>query len=170
LSASSSIITFHSESPEQTARIGDRLAGVLRPGDVLLLEGELGAGKTTLVRAVCTALGVGPGEVSSPTFVTVNEYEGREHVIVHADGYRLLRGDDAGDSDSLGLDALDPSAILMIEWGERIMDSLGSLASRPVARVRIRHTGIESREIRLEWSDAWPERPQMAELRALASV
>jgi tRNA threonylcarbamoyladenosine biosynthesis protein TsaE len=166
LSAPTSI-TFRSESPEETARFGARLARVLRAGDVVLLEGELGAGKTTLVRAVCSALGVPERAVSSPTFVTVNEYEGRangkEHVIVHADGYRLLGGDGSGgDSDSLGLDAIDPAAIVMIEWAEQIE----RFAERETITIRIRHTGVESREIRVDGAEAWGDREGIDELGA----
>lgn len=97
-------IERHVASLEDTRALARDLAGVLAPGDVVLLDGELGAGKTTLVRALVGALGGDEGLVSSPTFVVVNEYPipgGR--TLVHADAYRLSGPDDL---DALGWDRL----------------------------------------------------------------
>jgi tRNA threonylcarbamoyladenosine biosynthesis protein TsaE len=105
-----------------TIRLAGRVASLLEPGDVVLLEGPLGAGKTFFVRAVCRALGVPSSvPVQSPTFALVNEHEGRVH-IVHADLYRL--GDPA-DLDELGLREALLDSVGLVEWGERFGDALG---------------------------------------------
>jgi tRNA threonylcarbamoyladenosine biosynthesis protein TsaE len=105
-----------------TEAFGAGLAPLLRPGDLLLLEGPLGAGKTTMVRGLVAALGGDPGEVCSPTFVLLETYAVRGGGIArvhHADLYRL-RGRPAAPWDEVGLgDALDdPAALTAVEWPE----------------------------------------------------
>ena len=105
-----------------TEAFGASLAGLLRPGDLLLLEGPLGAGKTTLVRGLVAALGGDAGEVCSPTFVLLETYEVRTGEIArlhHADLYRL-RGRPMAPWDEVGLgDALDDAgAVTAVEWPE----------------------------------------------------
>ncbi len=105
-----------------TETLGARLAGLLRAGDLLLLEGPLGAGKTTLVRGLVAALGGDPGEVCSPTFVLLETYAVRGGAIArvhHADLYRL-RGRPTAPWDEVGLDdALgDATAVTAVEWPE----------------------------------------------------
>jgi tRNA threonylcarbamoyladenosine biosynthesis protein TsaE len=107
---------------EATAALGAALAVQLAPGDLLLLEGPLGAGKTTLVRGLVAALGGDPAEVCSPTFVLLETYGVRGPAIArvhHADLYRL-RGRPAAPWDEVGLsDALDdPAAVTAVEWPE----------------------------------------------------
>jgi tRNA threonylcarbamoyladenosine biosynthesis protein TsaE len=106
-----------------TVRLAGRLAGALGPGDLVFLEGPLGAGKTFFSRAVCRSLGV-PTEVpiQSPTFALVNEHSGKVR-IVHADLYRLS---DASEIDELGLREALVDAVGLIEWGEQFGDALGS--------------------------------------------
>ena len=102
---------------EATRRAGLRLAARLSPGDLVLLFGELGAGKTIFVRGLAEGLGVDPAEVASPTFALVHEYgpSGRPPVLLHADFYRLdAKGLGAGVAD-LGLDERG-SAVVAIEW------------------------------------------------------
>src|SRR5215216_7840536 len=79
----------HSE--EETAAVARELASTLNAGDVLLLSGNLGAGKTAFVRGLAEGLGIDPGEVSSPTFTLIHEYRGRGLTLYHADLYRLER-------------------------------------------------------------------------------
>lgn len=100
-----------------TAEFGARIAAVLRPGDVVALSGGLGAGKTTLARAVIAALGH-RGEVPSPTFTLVETYDppAIRIPIVHADFYRLTR---PGEVDELGLDDYREGAALIAEWPEQ---------------------------------------------------
>lgn len=99
-----------------TAALGARIAAVLRPGDVVALSGGLGAGKTTLTRAIIAALGH-PGEVPSPTFTIVETYDqpGLRLPVVHADFYRLARPEEAQE---LGLDDYREDAALIAEWPE----------------------------------------------------
>jgi tRNA threonylcarbamoyl adenosine modification protein YjeE len=99
-----------------TARLGAKIAETLRPGDIVLLAGELGAGKTALARAIIRALAGDPGlEVPSPSFALVQPYRAGGTDILHADLYRLA---DAREIDELGL--LDsPDAIVLVEWPER---------------------------------------------------
>ncbi len=102
----------------QLADWGRAFARGLKPGQVVALMGELGAGKTTLVRAVAEGLGI-PGSVTSPTFALVHEYRGTGVTVYHVDAYRLRPGDDARD---LGFEEMlaDPTGIVMVEWPERL--------------------------------------------------
>ncbi len=100
-------------SPGATRTVGEALAALLRPGDVVVVAGELGAGKTTFVQGVAAGLGVDEGVVS-PTFTLAREYEGRLR-FVHADLYRLARGQEVLD---LGLEELAEDAVLLVEWGD----------------------------------------------------
>lgn len=105
-------------SPAATSALAQALTGHLDAGDVVLLEGPLGAGKTVIARAICAELGLGPeAGVSSPSYALVHRYEGGRLPVAHLDLYRL------GDSDELeGLgirDLLDGDGVLLIEWPER---------------------------------------------------
>ena len=111
---------FFSRSPEQTRRIGIRLGGALQPGDVICLQGDLGAGKTTLVQGIAQGWG-SLDSVSSPTFIIVNVYRrGDEARLFHMDAYRL---DSALEAEDLDLEAMLSQGPLLIEWPER-MDGL----------------------------------------------
>jgi tRNA threonylcarbamoyladenosine biosynthesis protein TsaE len=100
---------------EATRAIGERLAGELEPGDVVLLFGELGAGKTTLVQGIARGLDV-DDHVASPTFTLVREYAGRLPVT-HADVFRLERVQEVVD---LELDQVSGGGVLLVEWGDAI--------------------------------------------------
>jgi tRNA threonylcarbamoyl adenosine modification protein YjeE len=101
---------------DATARFGAELAATLKPGDVVSLEGDLGAGKTALARAVIRALADDPAlEVPSPTFALVQPYDTPRGPVLHADLYRLAH---ASDVDELGL-LDDPETIVLVEWAER---------------------------------------------------
>jgi tRNA threonylcarbamoyladenosine biosynthesis protein TsaE len=103
------------ESETDTMELGASLADSLAPGTVVLLEGELGAGKTAFVRGLANGLGAPEEDVSSPTFMLVQEYRGRLPFL-HADLYRLS-GDEA---DDLGLDELGRDGIVAIEWAAKL--------------------------------------------------
>lgn len=107
--------TTHSE--EETAAVARELAAQLMPGDVLLLSGTLGAGKTAFVRGLASGLGIDPHEVSSPTFTLMHEYRGGRLRLYHVDLYRLERTA----TDELGLEEMGASdGVLAIEWPERL--------------------------------------------------
>ncbi len=102
-------------SAAETEALGEELAATLAPGDLLLLAGELGAGKTTFVRGLARGLGIGAG-VQSPTFQLVRVYPGRIQ-LAHVDLYRLETGADLAD---LGLDDLLDQGVVAVEWGDRL--------------------------------------------------
>src|SRR5215831_6095243 len=108
-------LTTHSEA--ETADVGRTLAQSLEAGSVLLLMGDLGAGKTALVRGLAEGLGVAPEEVSSPTFTLMQEYRGGRVPLIHVDLYRL---NDPREIDDLGLEELGLDSVLAIEWAEKL--------------------------------------------------
>ena len=134
-------------SVAETEELARRLATSLRGGEVVLLSGELGAGKTAFVRGLARGLGVDPEEVASPTFVLLTSYPGRLR-LHHADLYRLAGN---GDDLELGLEELPgPDGVLAIEWAER-------LSLRPWARaigVTLQHAGEDSRRVRIDGAAA----------------
>ncbi len=128
-----------SAGPDETEAVGARLASELRPGDVVLVSGELGAGKTTLIRGACRALGVDE-PVTSPTFTVGHRLRGRVPVS-HLDLFRI--GDLGGEDPALLDDYLTPDAIAFVEWPEAAAPRLARVARR----VTLRHAGGDVREI-----------------------
>jgi tRNA threonylcarbamoyladenosine biosynthesis protein TsaE len=111
--------TTHSE--EETQGLAGQLASMLAPGDVLLLSGSLGAGKTAFVRGLAEGLGIDPEEVSSPTFTLMHEYRGGRLTLYHADLYRLERAA----TEDIGLEEAGVSdGVLAIEWPDRLTHSI----------------------------------------------
>lgn len=131
---------------DDTARLGERIAAHLAGGEVVLLDGGLGAGKTALVKAVMNGLGFDPLEVTSPTFTLVNRYDARL-TSYHLDLYRLDAGAHAAARVDLDELLTDEAAVLFIEWAER----LGSYPLPPAQtwRVTIDGEGDEPRRIRI---------------------
>ncbi|THA69185.1 tRNA (adenosine(37)-N6)-threonylcarbamoyltransferase complex ATPase subunit type 1 TsaE [Streptomyces sp. A0958] len=111
------------DAPEQMRALGRRLAAVLRPGDLVMLTGELGAGKTTLTRGLGEGLGV-RGAVTSPTFVIVRVHPplGDGPALVHVDAYRLGGGLD--EMEDLDLDVSLPESVVVVEWGDGKVEEL----------------------------------------------
>ena len=111
-------MTVHvTESEDETAAVARALASTLQRGNVLLLSGNLGAGKTAFVRGLAEGLGIDPEEVSSPTFTLVHEYRGGRLTLYHVDLYRLQRAD----TDDLGLEQMGVGdGVLAIEWPDRL--------------------------------------------------
>ncbi len=110
-------LEFFSRSPEQTRRLGMRLGALLRSGDLICLQGELGAGKTTFVQGVAQGWGA-LDSVSSPTFVLVNAYRRPDSLqLFHLDAYRI---DSPQEAEELDLDALLQQGPLVVEWAERV--------------------------------------------------
>ena len=125
----------------ETERIAAELAATLRPGDLVLVRGEMGAGKTTFVRGACRALGVS-GPVTSPTFTIGRRYEGAAAPIAHLDLHRLASLDD--EDPALLADYLEPGTIAFVEWPEV---AGGELAQRATVEVVLRHAGGDRREV-----------------------
>jgi tRNA threonylcarbamoyladenosine biosynthesis protein TsaE len=135
-------------SEAETSAAGERLAGSLRSGDVLLLFGDLGAGKTAFVRGLARGLGAPPDDVSSPTFTLIQEYRGRL-TLYHVDLYRL-QPIEVGD---LGLDELaSGEAVIAVEWAER-------WSERPANawEIRFQYDGENARRIDVKF----PESPKL---------
>jgi tRNA threonylcarbamoyladenosine biosynthesis protein TsaE len=131
-------------SPEETMNFGRELAKEVEPPCLVLLEGELGSGKTTLVKGILASLASVPeDEVTSPSFTLVREY-GPEGKIYHVDLYRI---EGARDLATLGLDdLLGQDATVLIEWGEKF----GEDVPRPCFRIRLEHVGRDERQITVE--------------------
>jgi tRNA threonylcarbamoyl adenosine modification protein YjeE len=130
---------------EATARLGAAIAAALRSGDTVLLKGDLGSGKTTLARAVLSALGVSEA-VPSPTFTLVQGYDTPRLPVSHFDLYRLKR---ASELDELGLDEILEDGAALIEWPERAQGRL------PADALLVELSTNEDRRARLEGPARW---------------
>jgi tRNA threonylcarbamoyladenosine biosynthesis protein TsaE len=141
-----SVETHASASELETRAVAAALASRLSPGDLVLLRGDLGAGKTAFVRGLAAGLGIDPDEVTSPTFTLVHEYRGGRLPIVHVDLYRV----GGIDLDEIGLDeALASSGVVAIEWAERL-----TRRELNAIRVQIDDRGGDTREIRISVGQA----------------
>jgi tRNA threonylcarbamoyladenosine biosynthesis protein TsaE len=120
-------VTRTTKTPSETRRLGERIGRMLRAGDVVLLSGELGAGKTVLAQGIGRGLGV-TDPIKSSSFVIMNEYDGRELRLFHADLYRL---EDPQQVAELALDELASRGVLVVEWPER------ALAEMPAEHLRV---------------------------------
>jgi tRNA threonylcarbamoyladenosine biosynthesis protein TsaE len=139
---------FTTQSGADTIEVGRKLAGLLKPPQLILLHGELGTGKTTLVKGIAQALDAAdPDEVTSPTFTLVHEYEGTRDgspvKLFHLDVYRL---EGERQLESLGLDdLLTQDALVMVEWGEKFK----SIVKRATGEIVITSEGGDARKIRV---------------------
>jgi tRNA threonylcarbamoyladenosine biosynthesis protein TsaE len=136
--------TYHTQTEDETMALGETLAAELPASAVVLLIGQLGAGKTTLAKGIVKGLGAAnPDDVSSPTFTLIHEYSPS---VFHIDLYRL---DTPAQVATLGLDEIfDRRAVVLIEWGERFPE----LMPENRIEIRLRTTGESSREIAVQWS------------------
>ena len=131
-----------SSSEDETRAIAAALSATLAPGAVLLLSGDLGAGKTAFVRGLAEGLGIDAGEVTSPTFTLVHEYRGGRLPLVHVDLYRL----DRAELDEIGLDQdLAARGVTAVEWAERLSRRIPDAVS-----VTITDQGGDRRAIAIE--------------------
>ncbi|HEY6252491.1 MAG TPA: tRNA (adenosine(37)-N6)-threonylcarbamoyltransferase complex ATPase subunit type 1 TsaE [Candidatus Angelobacter sp.] len=133
---------FTTHSAEETTTVGQRLASELRPGAMVLLRGDLGAGKTTLVKGIAEGFHAAAAEdVTSPTFTLIHEYRGPEVTLYHIDLYRI---DTQRELDTLALDDLiGAQSILLIEWGEKFE----RFKRERDAEIAIEHMGGDDRKI-----------------------
>ncbi len=136
--------TFQTHSAEETTDLGRQLAAELNPGSVVLLRGDLGAGKTTLVKGIGEGFNAAEAEaVTSPTFTLIHEYRGPEVTLYHIDLYRI---DTQRELDTLALDDLmEPNTILLIEWGEKFE----RFRKERDVEIAIEHQGGDGRLIRI---------------------
>lgn len=141
---------FRADSAEETVALGERLGALLHPGDIIALEGNLAAGKTTLTKGIARALGV-EETITSPTFCLVSEYAGKLP-LYHFDVYRLQGADDFFD---VGADEmLYGNGVCVIEWSEKIMEALPERTIRIKIESETREgSEISSRSISIE---NWP--------------
>ncbi|MGC5021775.1 tRNA (adenosine(37)-N6)-threonylcarbamoyltransferase complex ATPase subunit type 1 TsaE [Micromonospora sp. DT47] len=153
-------VTVTLPTVEETHAFGRRLAGVLRAGDLLLLTGPLGAGKTALTQGIGAGLGV-RGDITSPTFVIARVHRpdparGGAVALVHADAYRLGdAGDPRAEIDDLDLDASVEDSVTVVEWGEGLVEQLVDAH----LRVRIDRREDDTRVVTLEpVGGDWAER------------
>jgi tRNA threonylcarbamoyladenosine biosynthesis protein TsaE len=139
-------VTHASNSEQQTREIAAAFAATLQPGAVLLLSGDLGAGKTAFVKGLAEGLGVSADEVTSPTFTLVHEYRGGRLPLIHIDLYRL----DRADLDEIGLDQdLADRGVIAVEWAERMARSFPGATA-----VTITDRGGDARTIAITQSEA----------------
>ncbi|PYP86400.1 MAG: tRNA (adenosine(37)-N6)-threonylcarbamoyltransferase complex ATPase subunit type 1 TsaE [Candidatus Angelobacter sp. Gp1-AA117] len=133
---------FETHSAEETTQLGRQLAQEIKPGAVVLLRGDLGAGKTTLIKGVAEGFqAASADDVTSPTFTLIHEYRGPEVSLYHIDLYRI---DTQRELDTLALDDLmDAKSILLIEWGEKFE----RFVRERNAEIAIEHLGGDHRRI-----------------------
>jgi tRNA threonylcarbamoyladenosine biosynthesis protein TsaE len=135
-------VTVVTQSETETSAVGGELARSLTAGSVVLLSGDLGAGKTAFVRGLAEGLGIDPGLVSSPTFTLIQEYRGGRLPLHHVDLYRLR----SIEVDDLGLEELTlEGGVTAIEWPDRLPRELTS-----VVNVRIEHGDGDTRTIQID--------------------
>lgn len=139
------LLPAETTSPEETLVLGKRLAAYLQPGDIVALYGDLGAGKTHLVKGICAALGVPAASVTSPTFTLVNEYAGVRFPIYHFDAYRIERVEEFFE---LGYEEyFFGDGVCLLEWPERVEPLLPD----ETLRLRLTHEGATLR--RISWEE-----------------
>ena len=155
----SEIIKAHLADLAATDRLARALASLIERGDTVLLSGDLGAGKTTLVRALAASLGIDTRQVSSPTFTVMNEYAGGTiDPIIHMDAYRL-EGSGEEELLELGWDhARRAESAALIEWGERIAGVLATTLERAPLTIELAHAEDGGRSATLVFPDDWAER------------
>ncbi len=135
------LLPAETPSAAATMALGRRLAAHLGPGDVVALYGDLGAGKTHLVKGICAALGVAEAAVTSPTFTLVNEYAGRDFPVYHLDAYRVRRIEEFFE---LGYEEyVYGEGLCLVEWPEK----LEGLLPPHTLRLRLEHLGGDRRRI-----------------------
>ncbi len=150
---------FITSDPEQTINLGEKIGKHLIFGDVLLLIGDLGAGKTTLVQGICKGLDVKSKEyVRSPTFTLVNEYQGK-YQIFHIDLYRT---ETTGDIENLGLEEfLNGKGVCLVEWAEKLLStepkSLESITNHSWIKIQLSFEPEDKRKITISPSNFLPK-------------
>ena len=146
-------LTLHLSSPDQTAKVAEQLAHRLKPGDVILLSGPVGAGKSHFSRHLIQSILLEPEDVPSPTFTLVQTYETQRGELWHSDLYRI---GSTAEIEELGLAEAFEDAICLVEWPDR----LGALAPEDAVTLELSHGADEqSRVLTVFWTDTkWADR------------
>lgn len=145
--------TVFSLSPEETLDLGRSIGRSLRGGELILLEGDLGLGKTVLAKGIAAGLGIGPDEVTSPSFTLVQEYVGGRLPMFHVDLYRLDELEELG---TIGIEEiLGAGGLVVVEWGEKLPPYLRQHA----VTLRLRDVGEGSRRIEVLPAGQGPAQP-----------
>ncbi len=137
-----SVVRIHTSTPSATRRIGERIGKMLRAGDVVLLSGDLGTGKTVIAQGIAKGMGV-PDPVKSSSFVIMNEYDGAALRLFHADLYRLEEPEQVAE---LALNELASRGILVVEWPEQA----GGEMPEEHLMLRLAYDGAKGRAIEIE--------------------
>ena len=137
--------TITTQSENETVDAARAVGAALSAGQVVLLFGDLGAGKTAFVRGLAEGLGIAGDEVSSPTFTLVQEYRGGRLPLVHVDLYRL---NDPREVDDLGLDEMGADGVLAVEWAEKLPQPPDA-----AIEVRINHLDADTRTLAIQFPD-----------------
>ena len=139
-------IKLYSNSPENTIKIGEKIGSVLKGNEIILLSGELGAGKTLLTKGIATSLGINPNEVVSPSFTLINHFTGK-YRLFHVDLFRM------GDKIEANLPEIDEyidEGIIVVEWAQYLNQSYFQLISSITINMQI--TNLDKRILTLKTS------------------
>ncbi len=141
-------LRFVTRSVEETYKIArDKIAPLVKRGDIIILDGELGAGKTTFTRGFVEHFNINPDYVSSPTFTLINVYQGKDVYIYHVDFYRILEGNDVFFDELM---EMQDKGITLIEWGRKFIEEIEEYTEGDIYILEIKRLGESEREFVFE--------------------
>lgn len=140
-----------SNSPDETYSLGLAIGRRLIAGDLVLLQGQLGAGKTLLTKGILEALGFDPDEVTSPSFTLVNLYRASKCDVYHIDLWRMDETNDVASALGIGEILEDENAVIVIEWAEKLRSMQNR---RRVVKIHVAGDGDDPRKFHIEWTQA----------------
>ncbi len=141
-------LRFVTRSVEETYKIArDKIAPLVKRGDIIILDGELGAGKTTFTRGFVEHFNISPDYVSSPTFTLINVYQGKDVYIYHVDFYRILEGNDVFFDELM---EMQDKGITLIEWGRKFIEEIEEYTEGDIYILEIKRLGESEREFVFE--------------------
>ncbi len=141
-------LRFVTGSVEETYKIArDKIAPLVKRGDIIILDGELGAGKTTFTRGFVEHFNISPDHVSSPTFTLINVYQGKDVYIYHVDFYRILEGNDVFFDELM---EMQDKGITLIEWGRKFIEEIEEYTEGDIYILEIKRLGESEREFVFE--------------------
>ncbi len=141
-------LKFVTKSVEETYKMAkEKIAPLLKKGDILILNGDLGSGKTTFTRGFVEYFNINPDYVSSPTFTLINVYNGTELVVYHVDFYRILEGNDVFFDELM---EMQDKGITLIEWGKKFIQEIEEYVEGDIYILEIKRLGESEREFTFE--------------------